>query len=69
MARYKDSDWNLPDSLSWGQVEVAVLMDIRDELKRLNSLLRCPNFIGIPFRLEQIVKNTKKPKRKRRKHI
>ncbi len=40
-------------------------MDLRDELKRLNALLYCPNFTGIPATLRQISQNTKKPKRKK----
>lgn len=38
MARYKDIDWNL-DDCSAEVAQIAVLMDIRDELKRLNSLI------------------------------
>lgn len=43
MARHKDEYWNLPAKAeNWQQVEVALLMDIRDELKRLNMRLHCP---------------------------
>lgn len=31
-----------------------VLMDIRDELHKLNALLGCQNFIGIPTTLRSI---------------
>lgn len=72
MARYKDRAWNLPDSLTWEQVHVAMLMDVRDELKALNDelkalnrLLRCPNFLDMPHTLVKIERNTKKPKRRR----
>lgn len=66
MARKKDIDWNLPDQMqTWEQVMTAVLMDIRDELKRLNSHLRCPNFMEIPQTLRKIKTNTTKPRRKR----
>lgn len=43
MARHKDGDWNLPGPQvqNWQQVEVALLMDIRDELKELNRTLSC----------------------------
>ncbi len=35
------------------------------ELEKLNRLLACPNFIGIPQTLREIKKNTtKRPKRK-----
>lgn len=44
---------------------LAVLMDIRDELQRLNALLHCPNFTNIPTKLDEIKRNTAKPKRKK----
>lgn len=67
MARRKDVDWNLPEGSEfyWSHVQIAVLMDIRDELKRLNSLLHCHNFTGIPHVLRGI--RAKLPTRKRRK--
>jgi len=40
-------------------------MDIRDELKQLNRLLRCPNFLAIPYTLNKIERNTRKPKRRK----
>lgn len=52
--RKKDRVWNVADEngVTHSQlrdgVTVAVLMDIRDELKRLNDLLHCQNFIGMP---------------------
>jgi len=64
MARKKDMNWNLPDESSWDVAKLAVLMDIRDELKALNAILSCPNFLGIPFTLRDISRNTRKPKRK-----
>jgi hypothetical protein len=39
---------------SWERVGIAVLMDIRDELQRLNALLHCENFTGIPRTLKSI---------------
>ena len=44
-------------------VFVALLMDIRDELQRLNALLHCENFTQIPKTLNRIVVNTTKKKR------
>jgi hypothetical protein len=42
MARKKNLDWNLPDTLTtWEQVAVAVLMDIRDELQAIRRLAEC----------------------------
>lgn len=69
MSRHKDADWSLPGPQiqTWEQVGIAVLMDIRDELKRLNGLLHCPNCVDIPNILRHIDKNTKKRRYTRRK--
>lgn len=41
MARRKDTDWNIPEGTpSVEQAALAVLMDIRDELKESNRHLR-----------------------------
>jgi len=58
MARYKDYDWNVcrnaDGTYSIDLIKVNLLMDIRDELKRLNALLNCPHFTGIPTTLRSI---------------
>ena len=76
--RFKDLDWNLPtapDGLraaSWDVVQVAVLMDLRDELQAIRSALAplrhldCGNFLAIPAKLEAIRRNTRKPRRVKR---
>lgn len=65
MARHGRGDWSLPqEGLNWDHVQVAVLMDLRDELQKLNRLLACPNFVAIPQILRDIKKNTTKRKRK-----
>jgi len=46
-------------------VERAILLDIREELRQLNRLLHCSNFIQIPRTLRAIERNTKKRARKR----
>lgn len=38
MARHKDVEWTLSDTPSWDAAKLATLMDIRDELKKSNSL-------------------------------
>lgn len=64
MARHANIDWTLPENLqTWDQVVVAVLMDVRNELRRLNSVLHCPNFLAIPHKLDKIQRNTKRKKR------
>lgn len=72
MARHKDYKWDLPEGRpistggnnhSWESIHAALLMDLRDELKRLNSLLHCVNFMEMPGYLRQIATNTTKKKR------
>lgn len=46
--------------------QIAVLMDIRSELMKLNQLLHGQNFTSIPSKLDKIAKNTTKPRRKKR---
>jgi len=66
----KDFEWGLsPDSrgkYSFDSANLSVLMDIRDELKRLNNLLHCHNFVSIPQILKGIRRNTTKKKRKKK---
>lgn len=66
MAHHREVNWNLPtfgDGLTWEHVNVAVLMDIRTELHRLNNILQCPNFLEILVTLSDIKRNTKRRKR------
>lgn len=72
MARYKDREWNLPDPKengiwTWQHIEIAVAMDIRDELKKLNALLSCHNFVAIPHTLKGIRAKLPTKRRKKRK--
>ena len=74
MPRHANVNWNLNEagtpvsegvsSYSFDTIQTAVLMDIRDELQRLNALFRCHNFLEIPYVLRQIRANTSKPKRR-----
>lgn len=65
--RRKNVDWSLPSGNSFEVANLAVLMDIRDELQHLNRTLDCPNFQAIPSKLEAIRLNTRKPKRRKAK--
>ncbi len=68
--RLKNVNWNCGNGdgrcQSVDHAQLAVLMDIRDELQTLNALLRCRNFLNIPDKLDAIRRNTapKKPKKK-----
>ena len=46
--------------------QLAVLMDIRDELQAIRRRLDCPSALAIPRYLEAIERNTRKAKRKRK---
>lgn len=72
--RHRNANWMVTDDqgriTTWEQVQVALLMDIRDELQRLNRVLQCPNFIAVPLKLDlirqelrEVRRNTKKRKR------
>ncbi len=55
--RWANAGWQVADergNLHQGGAQLAVLMDIRDELQRLNGLLHCGNFTGIPMTLRSI---------------
>ncbi len=69
--RFKNVDWDLANPqgtiASWTNVQIAVLMDIRDELQRLNRILGCHNFLDVPFKLDRIEKNTRKPLPRKKK--
>lgn len=68
MSRHKDQEWNLPATSSYDSATLATLMDIRDELKTLNKVFACHNFVSIPHKLRNIVTNTNRiPKKKRKK--
>lgn len=63
--RRKDVDWTIQnpgEPITWYGLQAAVLMDLRDELKRLNSLLYCRNFTDMPRTLREIRRNTFKPR-------
>lgn len=67
MARHQNAEWNLPEKPgTWTEVQVAILMDIRSELRKLNGIIGCTNFTEIPRILRAIQKNTTKRKYKKR---
>jgi len=71
MPRHQNLNWNCGGTARDGKIydvtfagkQLAVLMDIRDELQKLNTLLGCPNFVGIPRTLRTI--SRKIPARRR----
>jgi hypothetical protein len=72
MPRFENIDWDLPSApgapnkiATWEAAKIAVLMDIRDELKKLNRLLHCPNFMAIPRKLDAIHKELPTRRKKR----
>ncbi len=74
MARLKGLDWKLSDGVRNseggitypnGTAELALLMDIRDELQAVRRILECPRFQRIPGTVLRIATNTQKVRRKR----
>lgn len=70
--RQKNKDWRVTteDGKYWegidGAIFLAVMLDLRDELRSMNSklsVLQCSNFLKIPQTLKDIRKNTTKRKR------
>jgi hypothetical protein len=51
-----DFNLNIGDNNSWArdQMQVALLADIRRELRKLNTLMHCHNTQGIPRTLNRI---------------
>jgi hypothetical protein len=64
---HRNMNWELTSEFSWNHANLGMLMDIRDELRRLNNLLHCSNFTGMPFTLLDIKRNTTKPRKRRSK--
>lgn len=46
------------DRISFEGAQLAVLMDLRTELQKLNNLLYCSQCVSIPSVLRQIQRNT-----------
>lgn len=65
----RDQDWSIwqLDNAKYDDAAVtrAILLDIREELKRLNGLLHCHNFVEIPSILRAVKKNTTKKRKPR----
>ena len=68
-------NWNVTTSMTQNDdgshtaanetIMMCMLATIRDELRRLNHVLQCPNFIAVPAKLDQIAKNTRKRRKPR----
>ena len=75
--RHKNVIWTLPqDGYSWTHVQVALLMDIRDELqannaelRRIRSVIECSNFTSLPHVIARIARNTHKPRKRKPKAV
>lgn len=69
MSYPRNVDWNVkPDfdgQYAWAAAQLAVLMDVRAELQKLNSLLHCDNAVAIPRILRDIRRRLPQPKAKR----
>ncbi len=59
MARHKNIAWGLNEAdknnaVTYDTIKIAVMMDIRDELQKLNRLLECSNVSSMPRTLKRI---------------
>jgi hypothetical protein len=70
--RFKNALWkinsNADGTIPTTEAHLALLMDIRDELQKLNGVLSCPQFRSIPHKLEAIRRNTAKRRKVRIPH-
>lgn len=69
--RLKDNEWTVDPgangNYSMEAATLVVLMDVRDELKKLNGVFGCYNFQSIPHTLKGIRKKLPTPKPRKRK--
>lgn len=63
MVRQRNVAWEPPNY--WQYVHLQILMDIREEMQRLNALLACRNFTDIPTTLRAIERKIPPRKKKR----
>jgi len=57
VARNKDRDWNSGETnITMDGAQLAVLMDIRDELKAINRILHCSNTLAAFYALPNVLK-------------
>lgn len=74
MPRFKDQNYNFHPSntggmQTWEQAQAALLMDLRDELKAMNAILHCANFLQIPHTLNSILREQKKRRKPKPKVV
>lgn len=60
--RFENRNWTFPvnsegNITEWEHVSIAVLMDIRDELQKLNRVLACPNFQAMPHQISRVARD------------
>ncbi len=70
MNRFRDKKWNVggdeekSQNPTYDGAQLAVLMDIREELQAVRRILQCGSFTNLPFVISKIEKNTKPRRRK-----
>lgn len=66
----RDAQWHVRQTdeqmYSDEAVQRAILLDIREQLRALNRVFACPNFLRIPGVLDTIARQTKQKRRKRK---
>jgi len=61
--RHRNRDWELPEKMTWELVAVAVLLDIRGELRTIRSLAQC---YRVPRALDAMIELGAEARRKKR---
>ena len=75
MARHANMNWTLPEGQpdgtggrthQWEVIHTALLMDLRDELRSLNALLHCQNFVTLPRELRGLRRDLKAQRKEKK---
>jgi hypothetical protein len=61
--RHRNQDWQLPEKMTWELVAVALLLDIRGELRTIRSLAQC---YRVPRALDALIEQGAEARRKKR---
>ena len=64
MPRCKDNEWNVDSCPQSGKAATALLMDLRDELKKLNRVFECHNFVAMPREIARLRKTVDRLERR-----
>lgn len=66
LRNYRDAliAWDRRVPYTWDGLKLAVLLDIRDHLRSISTLLHCERFLAVPAHLAAIHRNTERVKKR-----